>query len=188
MSLFSSHRSRLRAQSNGRLSARLSPREIGRERDSSGLPDTRYCPCNKATNVPKMRDRSEPRPCDKLRKTGNESHSSPIHVLRYRPRADAMAGIPAHADAWRILGRQWARTLGGVGGSGCAPRHRHARRSGLGHRLQPPELCQSGSAQRRPTGARRARHLRLPQSFHRQGPARRQHPRLRDREPAGARL
>ena len=58
-----------------------------------------------------MRGRAGPRPCDKLRKTGNESHSTPIRALHYRLRADAMAGIPAHADAWRADRRERARAV-----------------------------------------------------------------------------
>ena len=100
-----------------------------------GLPDSRYWSCNKATNVPKMRARSGPHPCDKLRKTGNELHSSPVRASLYRPRADAMAGIPAHADAWRAHRRQRSRTIVCAGGR-CAPRHRHAWRAGLGAQLQ----------------------------------------------------
>src|SRR5450759_4121624 len=51
-------------------------------------------------------------PCDKLRKTGNESHSTAVCALIQLPRADAMAGIPAHADAWRAAGRQASACAG----------------------------------------------------------------------------
>ena len=54
--------------------------------------------------------------------------------------------------------------------------------------LRPPALRQSGRAEGRPPDAGRARHLRQPQPVHRQGPRAVADPRLRGREPAGARL
>src|SRR5512139_347073 len=50
-----SYRPRPYAPSNGRLMNRLSPRQIRRERDTLGLPDSRYRACNKATNATKIR-------------------------------------------------------------------------------------------------------------------------------------
>ena len=66
--------------------------------------------------------------------------------------------------------------------------HRHARRAGHAGRLYGAALCQSRRAEGRPAGRGRARHVRQPQSAHRPGSRRAADPRLRGREPDGARL
>ena len=179
-------RSRLPARSNGRRIARLSPREMRRERDSPGCLIADIAPAIKPRMCRKCGAAQACRPCDKLRETGNESHPHPVCAPHDPPRADANPGIPAFGDAWRAVRRQ--RSAGTRAGGRRALRHRHAWRAGLAEQFQPSDLCQSGGAQRRPTGARRARHLRQPQSLHRHGPPGGQYPQLRDREPAGARL
>ena len=73
----------------------------------------------------------------------------------------------------------------GVGGREL--RHRHARHAGAAGRFQPYALCQSRCAEGRPAGAGHSRHLRQPQSPDRPGPRRAANPRLRGREPDGAR-
>ena len=155
------------------------------------VPDSRIRPGNKATNEPKMRARPGNRyprlACDKFAQNRNESHSTRVLALLHAPHRDAIAAVAARGRARRAIGGLRPRAAPGAGAS-RAPRHRHARRAGVATGLRPSDLCQSGRAQRRATGARRARHFRQPQSAHRQGSARRQHPQLRDREPARARL
>ena len=69
-----------------------------------------------------------------------------------------------------------------------ASRHRDAWRTGARAGLCRIPLRQSGCAQGRPAGAGRTRHLRQPQSVHRQGARAAAVARPRVRKPAGARL
>ena len=131
--------------------ARLSPREMRRERDYPGLPDSRYCSCNKATNVPKMRDRAGRHgPVINCAKPETNRIRPPSAPSDYRPRADAMAGIPAHADAWRAAGRQRARPRRRRWRADAHARHRHAWRAGL---ARPTSAIRPTPIRRRPKAA-----------------------------------
>ena len=153
------------------------------------MPDSRSCLGNKATNVPKMRG------C---------APSEPAHYVKLRANRRANRNWPCSRTLMRRLRRLPGRRPGArscsVRMASAAFAARPARAQTRAHAIamhgepawgpgfQPADLCQSGGAQRRPIGARRARHFRQPQSFHRARPSGGKPAQLHRRKPAGARL